>query len=101
MCKLHLGLDVAACAEFVLFMTTYFLFRAFVQFVAVKAADFIEGMNAGVPAGQVWSRSGRVAFQAEHRLGLGWQLLELQERRKITDFLLFGVFDRKAAGPVT
>ncbi len=51
--ELHLGLCVATGTELFLFVPTDFLLRSFVQLVAVEAADIIQCMHAGIPAGQV------------------------------------------------
>lgn len=68
--KLHFYLRMTDGTELFLVVATDFLLRPFVQFVAVKAADIIQRMHTGVPACQVWCGGGRMAFQANHRLGL-------------------------------
>ena len=64
--ELYLDLGVAAGAELFLVVAADFLLRPFMQLVAVKAADIVESVRAGVPAGQVWSGCCRMAMQAEH-----------------------------------
>ena len=59
--KFHLGLRMTAGTEFLLLMATDFLLGALVQLVTIKAADVIERMYAGVPAGQNWCGCCRVA----------------------------------------
>ena len=70
--ELHFDLCMTAGAEFFLLLSTDFLLRSLVQFVAVEAADIVECMYAGVPAGQVWCRRRRVAPQATHRRHSGF-----------------------------
>jgi len=53
--ELHLDLGVAAGTELFLIMSADFLLWPFVQFVAIEAADIVQRMRAGIPAGQVWS----------------------------------------------
>ncbi len=51
--ELHLDLGMTAGTQFFLLMATHLLLWSFVQFVAIKTADIVESVHAGVPAGQV------------------------------------------------
>jgi hypothetical protein len=72
-------LGMAAETEFRHLFATYFLLRSLVQFMAVDAADIVQSMGTGIPMSEDRSRYSTMALEADERLRLRGEILDIEE----------------------
>ena len=106
---LHFYLGMTAIAELGHLLSLHFLLGPLVELMAVKTADIIEGMGAGVPVSKVGSRCGGMALQTDKGLRRGGQIHDIEERAGVAfglDCVVYGniiakLGNREAPGPMT
>ncbi len=86
--RFHFG--VTTVAEFRHLVAADLLLGSLVELVAIEAAYVIEGVGAGVPVGTGRDRGSGVALEADKRLGLGGEILDVEKRARVA-FLLLSV----------
>lgn len=103
--KLHPDALMAVITEFGHLLPTNLLLRPLMKLVAVEATDIAVGMGARVPVMEVRSGRSRMALEADQRLGLCGDFVEIQKCLEPAAILPFRRFsqlgDCKTAGPVT
>jgi hypothetical protein len=76
----RLDLWVAAETELRHLFPTHFLLWSLVQLMAVYAADIVQRMGTGIPVSEYGGGNGGMALEADERLCLRREVLDIQER---------------------
>ena len=74
---------MAGKAQFRHLFTAHLLLRSLVQLVTIEAADVVQRVDACIPVGEDRSGNSGMAFEADQRLCLGREILDIKERARV------------------